>query len=825
MNSLNQVKSILILLVTLSIPTLAQSFNEVLEANVTPLSYSCSAWADVDLDGDYDLAVCGSDNTSQRHTTLYRNNLDSTFTDLALSLPGVNFGSLEFADYDRDGDPDLLLSGNTGSSRILRIYQNTNASFSLAQDLIGISNGAAKWSDLDNDGDLDVVAIGSTATGYTALVYENQNGNYVSIANTLSPLTSTALVCGDFTGDGYPDIMTTGTDALSNRKFTLYRNNKNLSFTALSVAGIPNVTNGALAALDIDNDGDLDFGISGQDEFSVRYLMIFKNQGNAIFLGAYSTTGVTASSIAFGDYDNDGDVDLLATGNTGTFRITKIFQNNGAANFSDILAPLNDVYSGTGTFVDFDKDSDLDVFAMGFDDSGLFAKLYRNKTNTVNAAPAVPATAADPTSDDSVTLSWSASSDAGTVSYNVFIGTSKTGQNILASNSILGNGFHTLNAYGNAGYTTSMTLHDLPQGKYYWSVQAIDHSFAASAFAPLDSFVICRKFSLGNDTIICFGLPLIKSVGTSGDVVNWYSYNTPVIATNQFNLNYPITSTDTIWAQRSNAGLGCLTYDSIFVEVNNEPLINPGIDSSICYGTSLVLGGSPTASGSIFPYTYKWYPANGLNDSTLANPAANPLLNITYYVIVQSGDCPSDTDQVNIVVDANPVISVSSDTTIGFGESVNLFATGASSYIWSPSLNVTGPLTPNPQVKPEETTVYTVIGTDANGCSDTANVKVSVENRFFIPDLFSPDGDGNNDVFLVYGVGIQELELRIYNQSGLEVFSSNDVKELTEIGWDGKQNGKALHGQALLWTMEGKFADGTEVSYKGKKTGRLILKR
>jgi hypothetical protein len=825
MNNLNQVKFLLILLVAVNTPTPAQSFNEVLEANFTPLSYSSSAWADVDMDGDYDLAVCGSSNTSLRQTTLYRNNLDSTFTDMLVGLPGVSFGSLEFADYDRDGDPDLLISGNTGSTRILRIYQNTNTTFSLAHDLDGISNGAAKWSDLDMDGDLDVVAIGSSASGISTRVFENQNGSFTSVNTSITPLTGAALVCGDFTGDGYPDVMTSGTDALSNRKFTLYRNNKNLSFTALSVAGIPNVTNGSLAALDIDNDGDLDFGISGQDEFSIRYLMIFKNQGNAVFLNAHSTTGGTSSSIDFGDYDNDGDVDMLATGNTGTFRFNKIFENNGAANFTDILPPFNDVYSGTATFVDFDKDSDLDVFAMGFDDSGIFAKLYRNKTSTINAVPSVPAIVSDPTSDDSVTLSWSASTDAGTVSYNVFVGTSKTNQSILSANSKISTGYHQQVSYGNAGYSTSMTLHDLPQGKYYWSVQAIDHSFAASAFAPIDSFIICRKFSLGNDSIICFGLPLIKSVGTAGDVVNWYSYNTPVIATNQFNLNFPITSTDTIWAQRSNAALGCLTYDTIFVEVNNEPVINPGSDSSICKGTSLQLGGSPTASGSIFPYTYKWYPSTGLNDSTLANPTANPLVNITYNAIVQSGDCPSDTEQVNIVVDSNPIISASNDTTIGFGESVNLFATGASSYTWSPSLNVTGPLTANPQVKPEETTVYIVIGQDANGCSDTAKVKVSVENRFFIPDLFSPDGDGNNDVFLVYGVGIQELELRVYNQSGLEVYSSNDVKELTEIGWDGKQNGKALYGQALLWTLEGKFADGTEVSYKGKKTGSLILKK
>ena len=134
---------------------------------------------------------------------------------------------------------------------------------------------------------------------------------------------------------------------------------------------------------------------------------------------------------------------------------------------------------------------------------------------------------------------------------------------------------------------------------------------------------------------------------------------------------------------------------------------------------------------------------------------------------------------------------------------------------------------PNTQIKPTNSGCYQIQAINEFGCKaiDEVCIDVSKDYNIYIPNVFTPNADGNNDVFLVYGMGIQELELRIYNQSGLEVFSSNDVKELTEIGWDGKHNGKSLHGQALLWTMEGKFADGTEVSYKGKKTGSLILKR
>ncbi len=95
---------------------------------------------------------------------------------------------------------------------------------------------------------------------------------------------------------------------------------------------------------------------------------------------------VSRSAVAWGDYDNDGDLDLLITGWTGSDRIARVYRNDGAATFTDIVAGLIPVESGAVAWVDIDADGDLDIVLTGMGASGPVARVYRNASGTFSDA-------------------------------------------------------------------------------------------------------------------------------------------------------------------------------------------------------------------------------------------------------------------------------------------------------------------------------------------------------------------------------------------------------------------------------------------------------
>jgi hypothetical protein len=147
--------------------------------------------------------------------------------------------------------------------------------------------------------------------------------------------------------------------------------------------------------------------------------------------------------------------------------------------------------------------------------------------------------------------------------------------------------------------------------------------------------------------------------------------------------------------------------------------VNAGSPVSICLGSNVIIGGSPTASGT-FGYSYSWAPTAGLNNPTVSNPTASPTTTTTYTVTVL--DSLAGTQTSTIVVTVLPIPSVAANSaSICGGEIANLYASGADTYVWNPS----GLTTSSIDVSPASTTSYTVTGTSA-GCTGTAIATVTV---------------------------------------------------------------------------------------------------
>ena len=335
------------------------------------------AWGDYNDDGFPDIYITGQDR-------LYKNDGDGTFSagpSVSASDRGVHWG-----DYDNDGDLDIGTTWNLYLSR-----NNGNGSFSLqSNSSIGISSinnlGDFAWIDYDNDGDIDLWAPnGSSPHAY--LYVNGGSGNFTHIHGHDIGLDANFngenTIVGDYDGDGWMDIIHRSTSSVY-----LFHNNGDGTFTnSASGAGISLVGNGNGGAYngaafgDYDNDGDLDL-YGGQHVANKLY----RNDGDGTFTDVTAASGTAGGSgvtksMAWGDYDNDGDLDLFVAQETVA---ENLFRNNGDGTFTDMAPTYGlDVYGACYgvAWEDADLDGDLDLF-IGWSNGA--SKFYRNNTNNDN---------------------------------------------------------------------------------------------------------------------------------------------------------------------------------------------------------------------------------------------------------------------------------------------------------------------------------------------------------------------------------------------------------------------------------------------------------
>ncbi|MEX0821251.1 MAG: VCBS repeat-containing protein [Rhodothermales bacterium] len=173
------------------------------------------AWADVDGDGDLDLALMGDGGEGAFVTGVYRND-GGAFVDAGYNLPRLAFGSVDWADYDRDGDPDLLLSGGRLDPRFLlgiaRVYRNDDGVLvETAYDLEGWTLGRARWGDADRDGDLDIFVVGTNAVLETPFLklLVNDDGAFVPEWE-FTGMRFASMAVADYNQDGDADVTLIG---------------------------------------------------------------------------------------------------------------------------------------------------------------------------------------------------------------------------------------------------------------------------------------------------------------------------------------------------------------------------------------------------------------------------------------------------------------------------------------------------------------------------------------------------------------------------------------------------------------------------------------
>jgi gliding motility-associated-like protein len=238
-------------------------------------------------------------------------------------------------------------------------------------------------------------------------------------------------------------------------------------------------------------------------------------------------------------------------------------------------------------------------------------------------------------------------------------------------------------------------------------------------------------------------------------------------------------------------------------------------DSMICEGECVDF--TDMSSGAT---AWSWtFNGGSPSTSTDQNPSNICFSGAGTFTIEQivSNSSGADTITSTIVVNATPIIDAGNDVTVDLGQSTTLTAIGTNgTYTWAPFTWLTCEVCQSTVSTPDETITYTVTVVDSNGCvaTDDITVIVDYDNVVWVPNIFSPNGDGNNDVLYVRGKGVASFQFVVYDRWGEKVFETTDL----DTGWDGTFRGKKMNKAVFVYYLKGFFNDGSEFNQKGDVT-------
>lgn len=315
-----------------------------------------------------------------------------------------------------------------------------------------------------------------------------------------------------------------------------------------------------------------------------------------------------------------------------------------------------------------------------------------------------------------------------------------------------------------------------------------------------------------NDTTICRGDALTLRPVSDGLYYAWSPpnlFNNPLIK----NAVATPTATSTIFTVVSSIGK-CNQSATVTVRTIPYPVVNAGPDQAVCFNDTATLTATGVAS------SWLWSPARFVSAPSASTTFAYPFTTTNF--IVRGNDtlgCPKPTFDTVLVRVIPPVPAFAgNDTAVVVGEPLQLKATGALFYQWTPIAYLSNPDIQNPVAvfdQSVERFTYIVTATTAEGCfaTDTINIRIfKTAPDIFVPTAFTPDANNLNDEFVPIAVGISKLDyFRVFNRWGNEIFATTTLQK----GWNGTYKGVLQEAGTYVWMVRGTDYLGKTVIKKG----------
>lgn len=317
------------------------------------------------------------------------------------------------------------------------------------------------------------------------------------------------------------------------------------------------------------------------------------------------------------------------------------------------------------------------------------------------------------------------------------------------------------------------------------------------------------------DTVICVG-DAATLKGSGGVSYTWSPAATLHCAT--CNPAYATPSVMTTYTVTGKDAVGCVNTDTVSV-------------SLITHTTSVARGDTEVCDGVVVPLfdsggtKYTWLPPTGLSDPFIANPLASPHYSTKYMVIAQLAGCIPDTNFVTVIVHPLPEVNAGPDQTLLAGSDAQITTTGKyiDKYIWTNSESLSCDTCANPLATMSVTTTYVVNVSTDFGCLASDSITIHIycdESQLFIPNSFTPNNDGQNDVFYPRGNGVSIIKsFRIYNRWGELLFERSSININDESNaWDGSFKGGTPRPDVYVYVINAVCETGEPINVKGDVT-------
>jgi gliding motility-associated-like protein len=330
----------------------------------------------------------------------------------------------------------------------------------------------------------------------------------------------------------------------------------------------------------------------------------------------------------------------------------------------------------------------------------------------------------------------------------------------------------------------------------YWVI-ATDSSGCYTTDSISISLANASLLDLGSDTSLCDGTSIIIDAGSGFTSYIWQDASSAQ--------TFTASTAGIIWVQVSDS-IGCISTDTIVVAIIDTTItINLGADTGLCSGDTLAL--NPGGGNN----TFVWQ--DGSTDSV--HYAESPGI---YWVVSTNGCGKSATDSITLLDLSVAGVDLGDDRTY-CEKTITTFDAGSSfsNYLWQDGSN-------GQTFSGSSQGTYWVIAEDVYGCTYSDSVTIVITSdvclySVFVPDIFSPNGDDENDHFFIQGKGIDYLNIIIYDRWGKKIFENNGFSANDPLaGWDGTLKGKSLNPAVFVYVLTGSYTDKSKIEEQGDFT-------
>ena len=276
-------------------------------------------------------------------------------------------------------------------------------------------------------------------------------------------------------------------------------------------------------------------------------------------------------------------------------------------------------------------------------------------------------------------------------------------------------------------------------------------------------------------------------------------------------------SIDLVYTVTATSQFGCKDSIKVPVSVLDSAFVTINPDTIICFGESHQMLVTSTDPRSLFHWYiangYGYQPASSLNNSVITNPISTPDTSTDYVCIITENACFTDTLASEVYVDPMPVLAVPplpSCAVAGTANTLTVLITNQDTglvYEWTPSETINCPSCPTTVVVPDSNMTYHVCVTSNRGCKSCDSVYVCMvcdKSQVFVPNTFTPNGDGYNDRFMVSGKGLGLINhMTVFNRWGEIVYEAHYIPANdASYGWDGTYKGQILEPDVFMYVIE-----------------------